>query len=146
MIGAALRGTARQMTMNRQVPKPIWNMCSNTCKIPEVIGKQPSKEGELNCYECGQKGHVRPQCLKLRSQFIVVVRKVNLEDIIENIKGNLEGDTKDDVSEEGEIPLKEEENLNKSSDEDEEMYLWDELEYKANYIHFISNKITEQQM
>ena len=26
------------------------------------------------------------------------------------------------------------------------MYSWDELEYKANYIHFISNKITEQQM
>ena len=34
MIGAALRGTAGQMTMNRQVPKPIqnmsmlWNMCA----------------------------------------------------------------------------------------------------------------------
>ena len=47
---------------------------------------------------------------------------------------------------EGEIPQKEEENLNKSSDEDEEMYLWDELEYKANYVHFISNESTEQQV
>ena len=26
------------------------------------------------------------------------------------------------------------------------MYSWDELEYKANYIHFISNKSTEQQV
>ena len=38
------------------------------------------------------------------------------------IEENLKSDTKDDVSEE-ESPLKEEENLNKSSDEDEEMYL-----------------------
>ena len=50
------------------------------------------------------------------------------------------------MSEEGEIPPKEEENLNESSDEDEEMYLWDELKYKANYICFISNEDTEQQM
>ena len=67
MIGAAPRGTAGQMTMNRQVPKPIWNTSSNTCKIPEATGKHPSKEGELKSYECGQKGHMRPQCLKLRS-------------------------------------------------------------------------------
>ena len=57
MIGAALRGTARQM-MNRQVPKPIQNTSSNTHKIPEATGKQPLKEGELKCYECGQKGHM----------------------------------------------------------------------------------------
>ena len=50
------------------------------------------------------------------------------------------------MSEEGEIPPKEEENLNQSSGEDEEMYLWDELEYKANYVCFISNKSTEQQV
>ena len=41
------------------------------------------------------------------------------------------------MSEEEEIPPKEEENLNESSGEDEEMYSWDELEYKANYVHFI---------
>ena len=58
MIGAALRGTAGHMTTNRQVPKPIWNMSSNTRKMPEATGKQPSKEGELKCYECGQKGHM----------------------------------------------------------------------------------------
>ena len=37
-------------------------------------------------------------------------------------------------------------NLNESSGEDEEMYLWDELKYKANYVCFISNESTEQQV
>ena len=67
MIGVAPRGTTRQAMTNRQVPKPIQNMSSNTHKIPEATGKQPLKEGELKCYECGQKGHMRPQCLKLRN-------------------------------------------------------------------------------
>ena len=53
MIGVALRGTTRQTMTNRQVPKPIWNTSSNTCKILETTGKQPLKEGELKCYECG---------------------------------------------------------------------------------------------
>ena len=75
-----------------------------------------------------------------------MVREDNPEEIIRAIKENLKRDAKDDASEE-EIPLKEEENLNKSSDEDEEMYLWDEIEYKMNYIQFISNEtVTEQQM
>ena len=67
MIGVAPRGTTGQTTTNRQVTQPIWKTSSNTCKIPETTGKQPLKEGELKCYECGQKGHMRPQCLKLRS-------------------------------------------------------------------------------
>ena len=58
MIGVALRGATGQTMTNRQVPKPIQNMSSNTCKIPETTGKQPLKEGELKCYECGQKGHM----------------------------------------------------------------------------------------
>ena len=37
VIGAALRGTARQIMMNRQVPKPIWNMSSNTCKYQKQL-------------------------------------------------------------------------------------------------------------
>ena len=76
----------------------------------------------------------------------MVVREDDSEEIVENIKGNLKEDTKYDVSEEEEIPPKEEENLNESSGEDKEMYSWDELEYKANYAHFISNKSTEQQV
>ena len=73
------------------------------------------------------------------------MREDDSEEIVDAIEENLEKDTKDDASEEEEIPLKEEENLNKSSDE--EMYLWDEIEYKVNYIQFISNEaVTEQQM
>ena len=49
------------------------------------------------------------------------------------------------MSEEEEIPLKEGEDLNENSDE--EMCLWDKIEYKTNYVQFISNEtITEQQM
>ena len=76
----------------------------------------------------------------------MAVREDDSEEIVENIKGNLEEDAKYDVSEEGEIPPKEEENLNESSGEDEEMYSWDELKYKVNYVCFISNKSTEQQV
>ena len=47
MIGAILKGTVRQTIANRKLPKPIQNMSSNTCKIPEISGKQPLKEGEL---------------------------------------------------------------------------------------------------
>ena len=58
MIGAVPRGAAGQAMANRQVPKLIQHTSSNTCKIPETSGKQPSKEGELKSYECGQKGHM----------------------------------------------------------------------------------------
>ena len=67
MIGTVPRGTTRQLVTNRHLVKPIRNMNNNTHKTPETTGKQPSKEGELRCYECGQKGHMRPQCLKLRN-------------------------------------------------------------------------------
>ena len=59
---------------------------------------------------------------------------------------NLEEDAKSDASEEEEISPKEEENLNESSGEDKEMYSWDKLEYKVNYVHFISNESTEKQV
>ena len=58
IIEVAPKGTTRQIRMNRQVAQPIRKMSSNTCKIPETTGKQPLKEGELKCYECGQKGHI----------------------------------------------------------------------------------------
>ena len=145
MIEVAPKGTTGQTMMNRQVIQPIQKTSSNTRKIPETTGKQPLKEGELKCYECGQKGHMWPQCPKLRSQCIAVAREDNSEEIVENIKGNLEEDAKSGASE-GENPPKEEENLNESSGEDKEMYLWDELKYKVNYVRFISNKSTEQQV
>ena len=90
MTGVAPRGTTEQAMMNRQVPKPIQNMSSNTCKIPEATGKQPSKEGELKCYKCGQNGHMRPQCPELRNWCIAVVREDDLEEIVKNIEGNLQ--------------------------------------------------------
>ena len=68
------------------------------------------------------------------------------EDDSEEIARNLEEDTKSGVSKEEEIPPEEEDNLNESSGEDEEMYSWDKLEYKANYICFISDKSTERQV
>ena len=74
------------------------------------------------------------------------VREDDSEEIVKSIEGNLEEDAKSGMSEEGEILPKEEENLNKSSREDEEMYLWDELKYKANYICFISNESTKKQV
>ena len=77
---------------------------------------------------------------------MATVREDNLEEITENIKGNLKEDAKSSLSKEEGIPPEEEDNLNKSSGEDEEMYSWDELEYKANYIHFISNECTEKQV
>ena len=74
---------------------------------------------------------MQPQCPKLRGQCIVMAREDDSEEIIKNIEGNLKEDTKFSVSEEEEIPPKEEDNLNESSGKDEEMYLWDELEYKG---------------
>ena len=58
MIEVALRGTTGQTRTDRQITQPIWKTSSNTHKIPETTGKQPSKEGELKCYKCGQKGHM----------------------------------------------------------------------------------------
>ena len=58
MIEVAPKGITGQIRTNRQVTQPIQKMSSNTCKIPETTGKQPLKEGELKCYECGQKGHM----------------------------------------------------------------------------------------
>ena len=75
-----------------------------------------------------------------------MVREDDSEEITENIEGNLEEDVKSGPSKEEEIPPEEEDNLNESSGEDEEMYLWDELKYKVNYICFISNESTEKQV
>ena len=56
MIEVAPNGTTEHTMTNRQVTQPSWKTSSNTHKIPERTGKQPSKEGELKCYKCGQKG------------------------------------------------------------------------------------------
>ena len=76
----------------------------------------------------------------------MAVREDDSEEIAENIEGNLEEDAKSSASREEEIPQEEEDNLNESPGEDEEMYSWDELEYKANYVRFVSNESTERQV
>ena len=86
MIGVAPKGTTGQTMTNRQVTQPIQKTSSNTRKIPEITGKQPLKEGELKCYKCGQKGHMQPQCLKLRSPCMVVAREDDLKEIVQNIR------------------------------------------------------------
>ena len=146
MIEIAPKGTTGQIRTNRQVAQPIRKTSSNTRKILETTGKQPSKEGKLKCYECGQKGHMWPQCSKLRSWRIAAVKEDDSEEITKNIEGNLKEDAKSSMSREEEIPQEEEDNLSKSSGEDEEMYSWDKLKYKVNYVRFISNESTENQM
>ena len=76
----------------------------------------------------------------------MAVREDDSEEIAEDIEGNLKEGVKSNASREEEVPQEEEDNLNESSGEDEEMYSWDELEYKANYIRFISNESTEKQV
>ena len=75
-----------------------------------------------------------------------MAREDDLEEIIKNIKGNLEEDAKSSASEEEEIPPKEEDNLNESSGKDEEMYSWDKLKYKVNVVRFMSDESTERQV
>ena len=76
----------------------------------------------------------------------MAVREDDSEEITKNIEGNLEEDVKSNTSREDEVSQEEEDNLNESSGEDEEMYSWDEIEYKANYVCFISNESTEKQV
>ena len=78
--------------MNRQVPKPIWNMSGNTHKMPETTGKQPLREGEHKCYECGQKGHMRSQCPKLRNWCIVAVPKQESVWCMDKVKAGIHVD------------------------------------------------------
>ena len=73
-----------------------------------------------------------------------MVREDDLEEIVKNIKGNLKEDAKSSMSKEEEISPEEEDNLNKSSGKDEEMYSWDKLKYKAKIVRFISDESTER--
>ena len=44
----------------------------------------PPKEGELRCYKCGQKGHIKPQCPKLKGKQRVA--RAQIEELIEEDK------------------------------------------------------------
>ena len=61
---------------------------SNSC--PQVANNAgtPPKEGELRCYKCGQKGHIKPQCPKLKGKQRVA--RAQIEDLIEEDEELLE--------------------------------------------------------
>ena len=64
--------------------KPLVTMkASGFChQVPNVTGTDtPHKEGELRCYECGQKGHIKPQCPKLKGKQRVA--RTEFEEIVE---------------------------------------------------------------
>ena len=145
MIRPVPKGTVIQPVASRPPPKPNRHTSTSTRRLPEATGKQPSKEGELKCYECGQKGHLRPQCPKLKGRSAAAIREDDPDGIVNVVDEDREDGAKDDALDEDDN-LRRDEDLNESSDEDEE-YSWDEQEYKSNYVRFISNEsITEQQM
>ena len=48
----------------------------------------PPKEGELRCYKCGQKGHIKPQCPKLKGKQRVA--RAQIKDLTEEDEELLE--------------------------------------------------------
>ena len=42
------------------------NNHNNTPATTDI--ESPLKEGEFHCFECGQKGHIKPQCPKLKGK------------------------------------------------------------------------------
>ena len=79
------------------------------------------KEGELWCYKCGQKGHIKPQCPKLKGKQWVA--RAQIEDLIEEDEELLELPTNgapDDALEASTYPQEGEEDLKHNSGEDKE--------------------------
>ena len=104
----------------------------------------PPKEGELQCYECGQKGHIKPQCPKLKGKQRVA--RAQIEDLIEEdeeLSELLTSGAPDSAPEAPTYPREGEEDLKNNSGDDEEdksHYERDEQEYKANFVHFINEE------
>ena len=93
----------------------------------------PPKEGELRCYECGQKGHIKPQCPKLKGK--QKVARAQIEVLIEEDEELSElpiNGAPDDALDNTTYPSEGEEDLKNNSGDDEEEkshYEWDEQEY-----------------
>ena len=104
----------------------------------------PSKEGKLRCYKCGQKGHIKPQCPKLKGKQWVA--RAQIEDLIdedEELLETLMNRAPNDALEESTFHQEGEENLKNSSGDNEEEkphYEWDDQEYKANFVCFINEE------
>ena len=58
---------------------------NNSC--PHITNSMGArlKEGELCCYKCGQKGHIKPQCPKLKGK--QQVARAQIEDLIKEDEG-----------------------------------------------------------
>ena len=104
----------------------------------------PSKEGELNCYKCGQKGHIKPQCPKLKGKQRVA--RVQIKDLIEEDEEASEkpmNRAPNGALDESIYPQEGEEDLKNNSGDDNEdqlQYEWDDQECKANFVHFINEE------
>ena len=48
-------------------PQTTAKVSNSHSQVANTAGA-PLKEGELRCYECGQKGHIKPQCPKLKGK------------------------------------------------------------------------------
>ena len=112
--------------------------------IPSSIGT-PSKEGELHCYKHGQKGHIKPQCPKLKGKQRIA--RAQIKDLIEeneetseSLTSRAPNDALDEVTypQEGEEYLK---NTSQDNKDDQPQYKWDDQEYKANFVCFINEEL-----
>ena len=123
---------------------PTTVKASNSCSDVTSSTGAPSKEGELCCYECGQKGHIKPQSPKLKGK--QQVARVQIEDLIEEDEKLLEtlmNWAPNDTLEESTYPQEGEDDLKNSSGDDEEdkpHYEWDDQEYKVNFVRFINEE------
>ena len=103
----------------------------------------PVKEGELYCYKCGKKGHIKPQCPKIKGKQWVA--RVQIEDLIEEdeeLSESPKNRAPNNALEESTYPQEGEDLKNNSGDDEEEKshYEWDEQEYKANFVRFINEE------
>ena len=98
----------------------------------------------MRCYECGQKGHIKPQCPKLKGK--QQVARAQIEDLIEEDEELSElpiSGAPNDALENTTYPREGEEDLKNNSGDDEEEkshYEWDEQEYKANFVRSINEE------
>ena len=98
----------------------------------------------MRCYECGQKGHIKPQCPKLKGKQRVA--RAQIEELIEEDEELSElpiNGAPNDALNSTTYPQEGEEDLKNNSGDDKEEkshYEWDEPQYKANFVRFIKEE------
>ena len=105
--------------------------------VPSGTGA-PSKESELHCYKCGQKGYIKPQCPKLKGKQCIAKAQIeNFTKEDKELSDTPMNRTPMDALDESTFPQEGEDNLKNNSGDKEE-----DQEYKANLIHFINEEPT----